>query len=483
MFEVRSPDRVRDVIAEIKRDDSMNSGIEAMKGRADEIGSKLKAKLIGIAMDPKARHHWDMKLDQWWAENSLPKEVDEIVVGGGLHAAIYCAIRAQMGAPKPLVIERETHVGGAFAYTKDPSFWVNSRNRPGNLGIPGRDEALNVLPGAIVQPCDLGGEEYQSNIALAFSIRSTLAMFARVVTGCNVTRRLIKGVGLADGSEIFAKRVIYATGLGDPAGRLGIQLSPGRLREMLGVSDSPLMDYPTFLRRFDGHFPLKGLDRVAVIGAGDSGKTVIEALIGQGPSTSMSVASMDFPERIDWYGVEKEACSRAGWEKCNRSRYKGIARSLPRDNAIGELRDVARVYPTSRKAEYIELGSTGVFVDGALYDAAIIATGFRGSSLLGGSEVAYYPILEKGSRSLARDLDDASYVIGPAAQFPPDQVPNLKQNVAENTVALFRYADRTAAFAMAMPVENPKLPKAKRRSAAAMDSMDQKRKILEALSL
>lgn len=434
----RTPDRIRAALSEIVRDEDMNDGILAMEGRSKEFDTSMEARLTGIFLNDLARDYLDDELDKYWADTTVPSTAPEIVVGSGLHAAIYCSVRVAMGHPKPLVIEAKERVGGAFAVSLQPGFYLNSRNRPGSLGIPGREEALNYLPGAPVQPSNLGGEEYQTNAALAYSIRMSLVMNAKVLTGHKVMDATSTSVTLDDGRVIRAPRVIFATGLGEP-----------KLPDM--ADGKHMIDAMEFLSRMDEPFPFRGLKSVAVVGCGDSGRTVVEALLGQGPTTRWSVAALDYVDRIDWYGVPETCLTKNNWEARNRSRYKGIARAMPVNLGEGSLSS-ARIKPIINVAETPAVGFDGAYIGGARYDLVIWAGGFIPMDVAN-----TYEFFARG-RKVARVRQDGCFIVGPAAQLPPEaEQNNTSGNVPENTVALFRYADRTAAFAMDLPrLELPK---------------------------
>jgi hypothetical protein len=133
-------------------------GMTAMKQRECEFASPLAAKLTGIALDPNGRSYADQFLDTYWADerqqaDTLNSAGDdrEVIIGSGFHAAVYAATRVLSGFPRPLVLERSTRVGGTFAMTARPTFYLNSRNRPGNAGLAGdQGTSLNYLPGASI---------------------------------------------------------------------------------------------------------------------------------------------------------------------------------------------------------------------------------------------------------------------------------------------------------------------------------------------
>jgi hypothetical protein len=444
---LRIPKGISTALAEIRKDPIMNDGIREMDARKEEFSSPMAAALAGIAANPVARRHFDTRLDAMWRRTEAQfgrferRVFPEVVVGAGLHAAIYCAVRAAQGCPKPIVIEAGSKVGGIFAVSSKPSFYLNSRNRPGALSIPGQPGALNVLPAAVAQPADLSADEYQRNSDLALIIRATLAMHATVLTGVKIS-----GLGLSSALKIRllgpdaksfceAKRVILATGLGNPMEIVSGASSRGRI-----------YNYPTFMRRMDEPFPFKDIRRVAVIGAGDSGRTVIEALTGQGPSSGMSVASLDWVERIDWYGLDQQYV-RKTWEECNRSRYRGIGRALPQDGQDA----LARVRPIVPRATSINEGFNCVYVNEVPYDLAINCTGFLTNVV--GNDGGYAPDLYTvNGRAVGNWLNGRDvFAVGPAASlaFTPDESTYLADalKIKENSTSIFRYAGRTAALA------------------------------------
>jgi hypothetical protein len=82
----------------------------------------------------------------------------EVIIGAGFHAAVYAATRVLSGFPKPLVVERGHRAGGTFAMTDRPTFYLNSRNRPGGGGLAGdQGTSLNYLPVlSALMPCLIG---------------------------------------------------------------------------------------------------------------------------------------------------------------------------------------------------------------------------------------------------------------------------------------------------------------------------------------
>jgi hypothetical protein len=186
------------------------------------------------------------------------------------------------------------------------------------------------------------------------------------------------------------------------------------------------------------------MKRVAVVGAGDSGKTAIEALMGQGPSTGRSVAALDHPERVDWYGVPETCMFKGRWLESSRSRYAGIARNLPVGKGNIDRNNPPRLKPTTERAGQVVDSYDGVLINGRRYDHVIWCTGSDD-----GVDEASYPAVNVDNRTVAAMPQYRVYRVGPAANIAMDnyETAALPANLPENQVALFRYAERTATFA------------------------------------
>lgn len=452
--EVKSP-KVRGVAKQITADPALNEGVMAMMERAPEMRSPMTALLAGIAADAKARRLWEESLDAMWAEESddfVPKKTTypEVFIGAGLTGAVYCATRAMMGMPVPMVLEVEERAGGSFAVSRSATFYLNSRNRPGGLGIPGSQGSLNFLPNAPIQPSELGFEEYQVNADVAYAIRAAYALMdAKVITKTSVYDLVVKPDSKKSGNcvevqtnrgRITASRVVVGTGIGQP-----------RVDWFAGER---LLSFKQFMRRLDQPFPFRDMGRVAVIGAGDSGKVVIEALTGQGPARHMSVAALDYPRDIVWYG--QQSLDRGTFENCNRPRYKRLGTLFSQTGYRS-----SRVKPISAKVGYVEEGYDCVLVDGQPYDLAINCTGYEpSSSVLGLSlDDQYFWMNENETDYYGRFMPDdygdpLIYFAGPAAKLPrsdaerratPDAGTTAQQR--EQQVAAWRYTGRTAMLA------------------------------------
>lgn len=254
-------------------------------------------------------------------------------------------------------------------------------------------------------------------------MRLTLALSgARVITNAEV-RRVSTGQGrsysyrlsgyptfcqvdLMDGRTIRANRCIVATGIGKPRSNW--------------LKQDRLLTFRDFMASMDSPFPLRGMRRVAVIGAGDSGKTVVEALTGQGPTRQMSVASLDWPDQITWYG--QDSSSRNTFEGCNRPRYKRLATLL--DDSRGRQR---RVRPLSQRVQYVEPGLDCIMVDGVPFDLAIDCTGFMPNNFsdYSAENADFYtlagmqePVARRTQTGMGRSrIQDRFFYVGPCTSF------------------------------------------------------------------
>jgi len=430
---------------------NITRGIRAAETRPNDFANELQRTLTGVALEYTSREHAEGLLDQYWTDNrsatyigatSAVASVREVIIGSGYHAAVYAATRVLAGKPRPLVLERSNRVGGVFATHANPSFYLNSRNRPGGLGQPGElDGSLNYIPGAPIQPAHISGREYQTNADMALAIRFTLAQYADVIPGITVTgyernSLIVTGEGLTNATlngSILAARVIDARGLGDP----------NAADKADGVK---VMTFPQFAYHMAANpWPRRGLNRVAVIGDGDSARTAVEALLGIGPETPMGAAALDFVQRVDWYALTLPAtCER--WRGTQRSRYQAIGNFLRADK-LGAV----RLRIINSDANFVAT-PIGAIVEGRVYDMAIAATGSTSTVIPGTGRGELY---DGGSgQPLARSIVPGRVLsIGPLANLPystqetRDNIPAI----AANKTAMWRLGPRTTQLAATLP--------------------------------
>jgi hypothetical protein len=419
-----------------------SAGLRAMAERESEFPNPLQAKLTGIALDPYGRDIADQVLDAYWSDEPRQESTlrssstdREVIIGSGFHAAVYAATRVLSGYPKPLVLERSGRVGGTFAMTSRPTFFLNSRNRAGAAGLVGdQGAALNFLPGGLIQAANVSMLEYQPNTHMAFVIRIALAQFADVVTTANVLAVSRDGSGvqieIADRSPLFAGRIIDARGVGDPAGQ---DIANG----------TTILSFPQFMQRMAGRWPLRGVRRVAVVGGGDAGKCAVESFLGIAPQPFMAAAALDNADLIDWYAEDlPTTCEQ--WQRTIRGRYQAIGRYLK----PGRLLSVV-----DRRARPIALPGSAL-IDGRSYDLVVLCTGYQETTIPGldyGSFEDYETADENIVASQHYAL--AAFRVGPHARLPftdQEQASGIA-DITENAVAMFRTATKTAALAATLP--------------------------------
>lgn len=401
------------------------------------------ALMAGLSLDPVSREMLEDGLQEFaGVDGLLPDRVEEVIVGGGAHASIYAAVRKQLGKPEPLVLEQRERFGGVLSIANRASFFLNSRNRPGPLGAPGSRDALNVIPGAPMQPSDIGGSEYQTNADLSLVVRCTLALNARI-RQAQVVKIIPDGDGFdveTDRGFVKADRVIVATGLSRERKLFGIETDGERL-----------LSYRDLMQRFgEQMFPLRGLGRVAVIGQGDGARTAVEALAGFGPSFGGSVASLDYVRQIDWYGAG--AANKAEFEGCNRNRYKRLGSLFPNGaNSNPRVRPLPNATTLTKLYDCVQ-------VNGQIYDTVVVCIGYE----VGWREAINASVAEDEfantqwlfsdqsnpdarTRLGQANQDRSLVIVGPAAEIPFET--GEVSAIPENVVGLFRLAPRTAAAA------------------------------------
>jgi hypothetical protein len=420
--------------------------------RTFEYESALQALMVAFYHNPDALQTLERSMTRRWNEYPINGPAyDEVVVGGGLHGCIYA-----MNRPGKVLVLTERRAGGVFGESSRPMFWLNSRNRPnGEAQLPRQAGALNFIPGGIIQPSMLSADEYQSQHALGMTIRMNLVLSTNITVGENrqvtyVYRRydgkyIVEYVGPLGSGQIAVNRVTFATGLGDER-RIPCSVDYGG-----GVKT-----FMEFMRSASANpFPLRGIRKAAVIGAGDSACVAVEYLLGQGPSPAMSTAALDYVESIDWIGQGYQ--TRQEVEECFRSRYKGIGRYM-RD----ERRDdqYYRIEPRKGRAKTIGKDAKSQYyveVPGRRlsgYDLVIVCAGFKRIDvpLARLIDAERELVVSDGEYVGRRVSGENIHIVGPAAELPltPNETrraPVLRE-IEENAVAAFRYAPKTAQLAI-----------------------------------
>lgn len=376
--------------------------------------------LLRVAIDACNRR----ARDEFWnaIKNDPQYSVPELVVGSGPSSVNWRSTMLTLNPNRPsVVIDAQGYAGGQFAAVLDAVFDLNSRARPfGSIvreNLPGTESPLNTLgPYCAVQESDLSGAVYgdQTNIGLAVETNHLLA--GGVVCNTALTRwntfqtedgkiRFIIELRRTDTGElgrVQADRLVFARGLGAPRcafrpndeSQNSTKKSPPALpsskvdqiidEELAAAQAGRFARYrtfPQFLRDVGDRsnpFPLKDLDTVAVIGAGDSGNVTVEALLGYGPLRSIAPQELDRVKRIDWYG--QQSLTKEDFEGCTRNRYAQIANDFPRkSNRNADYRIEPMVYKAMElaRADDGKLTVTDQKGKARTYDLVIDCSGFE----------------------------------------------------------------------------------------------------------
>jgi len=438
---------------EIVTDASMREIVLDVLERRSEFPSEHVALLAGVGMNERARAHMDKELDLYWVDrgkkwrdNAQVRFQQTVIIGGGLHAAIYAACINRMGLGRPVVIEQSQHPGGVFACSRKPSFYLNSPNRPGDgINVPGRGGPLNYLPGCELQPSHMGGEEYQTNVAMAWVIRMNLALYADVWAGVKVDQ-------VSPGAVFGKSRTpIVDVSRAGSGGKMLVATGLGAPKRFSTIENPRYITFTDLMAMMDKPFPMKGIRRIAVIGAGDSGKCAIEALTGQGPSM-LTVPELDYPQ-IDWWGVRDGCRSREDWRNSSRSRYKGISRLLQNGgSSIRTCRVRVRGSASAPKVGNVIPGLDCVYVDGEPFDLVVDCTGWNTPA------VPFYsmsstPVSSQSDQSGSQwgAVFNRGFFIGAAATpfIAPSALDQSNfRRIGENKSSIFFLARKTEGVAM-----------------------------------
>lgn len=352
----------------------------------------------------------------------------EVVIGGGVHAAIYCATRVALGFDKPLVLEKETTTGGVFA--RYLPFWLNSANRaslrsvrpgPTRLLPESRSDELNWLPNCEIQISDISRTEYPSSADVALAVQRNLRKYAEVITG--VTAGLSYTTTTTPffttgGKNYFPRRLIDARGI---QMRDKYQAAPVITAEALLSNRARIVSAP----------------KVAVIGGQDTGSIVIEYMLGMG-----TVAPTFDVNSITWFG-ENLPETKALWMTERHARYLGLARHFPQGGQSGMIR------PVRSRADVMGIGGACT-VDGEVFDLAILCTGFSSAAITQSSADPR----DYGEFMRVRRICDNFFAIGavttPLAFSFREKTLGFDR-FAQNSAAIFRLGRRTAALAAGLP--------------------------------
>ena len=289
---------------------------------------------------------------------------DTIIIGAGPHSAALVQQFTDLDPDRRvLVVDAASRPGGTFADV-GPVFALNSTNRQdtGTQADVGTAQAggpkgvgnLNAIANLIGIPDfsglrwplagDLG---YVTTLAMEYSSAQLLLNTRATAVGSRDSRAFVRvqsndEQGRQREAEIEANEVILATGIGRPTfflprlESLKKEIADSNKKEDSNEEYTPpsIMGFGEFVSRVNqdlrmGRNPMSPYveKKILVVGAGDSGKVVVEWLSGLGPdSTSYGPAQIGEPKNVVWSGVDFLTCQE--FLATARSRYSRISSTL-----------------------------------------------------------------------------------------------------------------------------------------------------------
>ncbi|MDB5184496.1 MAG: hypothetical protein JWN38_304 [Candidatus Saccharibacteria bacterium] len=326
-----------------------------------------------------------------------------IVVGSGPSSSVFVSQRRESVPGEALLtIDEAAGLGGQFATAKRPLFRLNSRNRPTLAGepapLPGDKGGLNSLSPGVIEVADLDSTVYPTQNVLAVAsglntyLNSSLVATKTRLMGIIPNRRADSAgryrlLTERDGRriELTTDKLVIGSGLGKESYKLGNKDSDAFIDRERQAEKPRVMTYDDFLARVGDpsrQFPLADFagKTVAVVGAGDSAKTVIETLLNLQVQSGDSVAQIDQVDKIQWWGqtsTTKEAL-------CQdlRARYNLIALNAPRSNQTSFEARLDIIEQKVRTIKEDEENSARLCLEGAVTfsrtpDIAILAKGYE----------------------------------------------------------------------------------------------------------
>ncbi len=461
------------------------------------ITSKRARVLMELAME----EHTENEAGMLW---ELIREgnvyTSELVVGSGVHAAIYNAERLSNDPAEPaLTVELSENEGGQFAAPEGPVFRTNTRTRPEDTStpnVPGTHGSLNHFEGpGVLQQADITGSAYGTQDTLGLPVRINHLLYSMLINETEVVQvsaneATESGVAgkyavtlrrKSDGEEVqvITDRLVFASGLGEP--KTGFEKNDQATQDIVNEEiakaeageDSQIMSFAQFASRVGDEsdpFPLRKFGWVAVIGAGDSGAAATEYLLGYGPDPRLSTAQLDRVNEVFWIG--QEAQTREQMAQSTRLRYIGIAQEMPLEGDDEYAHRISPITGRAYKVERTEDGrlriyhgtknEDGTFTPGGdiVVDHAILTTGFNPTTdkickdvIPAEGEKEEQVEDESGWAVAKRFVGTEIYKIGPAAELlVSDQDAQMSPAIKRGkeigkTVAVWASSEETAAAA------------------------------------
>lgn len=294
---------------------------------------------------------------------SVPNSVEgrEVIIGGGVHAAIYAATRGRMGKVQPMILERSGAYGGPFGRLSN--FMLNSqtfsnaeafKSGPARIPFNTPSESQNYFPNFRRQVWDIAYREYPDSQDIARVVENAIMNYSESYRYCDIEWEIseddIRLYQKGTGNRIQGRpsRLIIATGLKMPEPKYT-------------VGPQTVISADLFLSA-----PFVPDGRIAIVGGGDTANIVAEYLLGMSPTV---LAEMP-PAQFDWYGGSDMPVTKEEFISTRTGRYMGLARHFPESRKNGVINPIRRKGIISQIGDY-------ALVNFERYNLVIDATGYK----------------------------------------------------------------------------------------------------------
>lgn len=415
--------------------------------------------------------------------HGAPANYDVVIVGSGPHGSVSAALLSSL-APHLKVLDISNDVPGSVFNNIGDAIWINSPELASGV-------SSNVLPGTNLGLRHIGEvTNFKMASDLGNYIASTLeSSTSDLLIGAKVEKMTVKADNkteeliLSNGHTINARYVIMATGLGSP--RWGIKNAKEILMLKMVIEREAKIEQwqPRSVEFFDDTmkrlnsaihknpgmqvtYGYKNSD-VLIIGDGDSGNVVAEALTGRGPGKLYGLSSNGSVGQVqEAFKVGKEhgvksltiagmkAHDPESFKQYNKRRYDSTVANQIGSDIMGAPKVVSMVPEVSNGKMKVAVVFEGG--EARVYDHVIIAAGYENNvfNLLGGtpdSRVPIYGKIDGRETVVATGLTDRKTVgiVGTAAGNISSEA-DLDASITKNGASINILAGKTKAFILGL---------------------------------
>jgi hypothetical protein len=325
----RTPHLWDQVLARYENRDKFNQVAHEVTAEADvstvtddERIQHLVPLWSAAATVPEANAYLEIMLDEATREQSAEikremhngeKYVPTLIVGGGVHGAVYNA-EFLYHAPnvENVTVDAAKRLGGQFRSYGGPVLSMNTSNRKINVDRPeslDNPNSNSMGPHAPLQLPDISGRLYADNtrVGLVAAVNQFLSADTAIETELTGVKKssdaetqgslLVRLRDLESATDVTATtdKLVISTGLGHA--ELAFAEQDEKTKEICCRSEKCVYTYTELLELIGDRsnpFPLEKFSgkRIIFVGGGHSALTGVEAMVGLGPEDRGSVASL-----------------------------------------------------------------------------------------------------------------------------------------------------------------------------------------------